>query len=79
VSPVSYELGFYIPEEGILHSHRRENLKSYILVLTKFLVFLLQISRQISGYRLCSVTTAAFEIISNSSVMSLLDAIWPRY
>jgi hypothetical protein len=28
--PVRYELGFYIPEEGILHGHRRENLKSYI-------------------------------------------------
>jgi hypothetical protein len=24
VSPVRYELGFYIPEDGILHSHRRE-------------------------------------------------------
>jgi hypothetical protein len=30
VSPVKYELVFYIPEDGILHSHRRENLKSYI-------------------------------------------------
>jgi hypothetical protein len=30
VSPVRYELGFYIPEDGILHSHRHENLKSYI-------------------------------------------------
>jgi hypothetical protein len=30
VSPVKYELGFYIPEDGILHSHRRENLKSYL-------------------------------------------------
>jgi hypothetical protein len=29
VSPVRYELGFYIPEDGILHSHRRENLISY--------------------------------------------------
>jgi hypothetical protein len=29
VSPVRYELGFYIPEDGILHSHRRENFKSY--------------------------------------------------
>jgi hypothetical protein len=28
--PVKYELGFYTPENGILHSHRRENLKSYI-------------------------------------------------
>jgi hypothetical protein len=26
---VRYELGFYIPEDGIVHSHRRENLKSY--------------------------------------------------
>jgi hypothetical protein len=30
VSPVKYELGFYIPEDGILHSHCRENIKSYI-------------------------------------------------
>jgi hypothetical protein len=31
VSPVRYELGFYIPEDDILHSHRRENLKSYMV------------------------------------------------
>jgi hypothetical protein len=30
VSPVRYGLEVYIPEDGILHSHRRENLKSYI-------------------------------------------------
>jgi hypothetical protein len=30
VSPVKYEMGFYIPEDDILHSHRRENFKSYI-------------------------------------------------
>jgi hypothetical protein len=30
VSPVRYELGFYILEDDILHSHRREYLKSYI-------------------------------------------------
>jgi hypothetical protein len=27
--PVEYELGFYIPEDDILHGHRRKNLKSY--------------------------------------------------
>jgi hypothetical protein len=27
---VRYELGSYIPEDGVLYSHRRENLKSYI-------------------------------------------------
>jgi hypothetical protein len=31
VSPVKYELGFYIPEDDTLHSHCRENLKSYII------------------------------------------------
>jgi hypothetical protein len=30
VSPVKYEVGFYIPEDDILHSHRREHLKSYV-------------------------------------------------
>jgi hypothetical protein len=30
VSPVKYELGSYIPENDVLHSHRSENLKSYI-------------------------------------------------
>jgi hypothetical protein len=27
---MTYELGFYIPEDGILHSHRRENFKSSV-------------------------------------------------
>jgi hypothetical protein len=30
MSPVRYDLGSYIPEDGTLHSHRRENLISYI-------------------------------------------------
>jgi hypothetical protein len=30
VSPVKYELGFNITEDGILHSHCRDYLKSYI-------------------------------------------------
>jgi hypothetical protein len=30
MSLVRYELGFYITEDGILHSQPRENLKSYI-------------------------------------------------
>jgi hypothetical protein len=32
VSPVKYELGFYIPEDDLLHSDRHENLKSYIII-----------------------------------------------
>jgi hypothetical protein len=34
VSPVKYELGFYIPEGDILHSDRRGNLKSHTVVLS---------------------------------------------
>jgi hypothetical protein len=30
VSPVRYEMGFYIPEDDIFHSNGRENLESYI-------------------------------------------------
>jgi hypothetical protein len=30
MSPARYELGFYVPEDGILHGEHRENLKSYI-------------------------------------------------
>jgi hypothetical protein len=33
VSPVRQELRCYIPEGSILHSHRRENLKSDICLL----------------------------------------------
>jgi hypothetical protein len=32
VSPVRYELGPYIPEDAILHSHRHENLKRSLSV-----------------------------------------------
>jgi hypothetical protein len=37
VLPVRYELGFHIPEDGILHSDRRENLKSYISLTGRIL------------------------------------------
>jgi hypothetical protein len=39
VSAVRYEFGFYIPEDDILHSHCRENLKSYI-ALTGWALYL---------------------------------------
>jgi hypothetical protein len=38
VSPVRYEPGFYIQEDGILHSHRRDNLKPYLYILSLFKV-----------------------------------------
>jgi hypothetical protein len=32
VFPVKYELGFYMPEDKILHSHSREHFKFYMLL-----------------------------------------------
>jgi hypothetical protein len=32
VSPVRYELDYYIPEDDILHSDRRDNLRFYKLI-----------------------------------------------
>jgi hypothetical protein len=43
MSPMRYELGFYIPEDDILHSHRRENLKSYFPLVIYFTCCLLAI------------------------------------
>jgi hypothetical protein len=44
VSPVKFELVFYIPEDGILHSHRRENLRCYIIAKVERLYFSLSLS-----------------------------------
>jgi hypothetical protein len=44
VSPVKYEMGSYIPEDDILHSPRREDLKSY-----KALIWFKNHRKQISG------------------------------
>jgi hypothetical protein len=46
---VKYELGFYIPEDAILHSHYRENLKSYFgnevhqFSMVRYLLVLIQL------------------------------------
>jgi hypothetical protein len=47
VSPMRYELGFYIPEDGILHSHRRENLKCYIRSIARKVMLLSRVWVQV--------------------------------
>jgi hypothetical protein len=42
MSPVRYELRFYIPEEGVLHSYCRGNLKSYTLLVVYVLKWTLR-------------------------------------
>jgi hypothetical protein len=46
---VKYELGFNISEDGIFHSHYRENLKSYtelFCFLSSVMIFLLKCLQQ---------------------------------
>jgi hypothetical protein len=38
VSPVKYKLGSYIPDDGVLHSHGRENLSLQILPAINYLL-----------------------------------------
>jgi hypothetical protein len=45
VSPVKYRLGFYIPEDTILHSYRRENFKCYNIENCCFFFFTSSIVR----------------------------------
>jgi hypothetical protein len=47
VCPVRYDLAFYIPENGILHSHRRGNFKPYIRFSLVLLCSLLSIVKPV--------------------------------
>jgi hypothetical protein len=49
---VRYELGFYIPEDGILHSHRHSNLESCNIL----------ISFKVIGRADCELLQVGFEI-----------------
>jgi hypothetical protein len=56
VSPVRYELDFYITEDDILHSHRRGYFKSYI-TQSHYVTFI--------GLKLCFVDlTVLYEALS---------------
>jgi hypothetical protein len=66
VSPVKYELGFYIPEDDTPHSHRRENVKSYKSQLLPFTFFLF-----IYYYILAEVETG---VTMPSALVPLRDA-----
>jgi hypothetical protein len=72
VSPVRYGLGFYIPEDDILHSHRRENLKSYSFSL----LFRLQLSTITS---LSSIGQLTFEIGTHFDLCAVGIDIFKNY
>jgi hypothetical protein len=62
VFPVRYELGFYIRVEGILHSRRSENLKSYILILFIHLRFAVPSGIYLSGFEPMTYMPSYFPI-----------------
>jgi hypothetical protein len=54
VSPVKYELGFYIPEDGTLRSHGLDNLKSYMSAKVFFVPCLMYIKPKAAVQNLAS-------------------------
>jgi hypothetical protein len=72
---VKYELGFYIPEDDILHSHRFENLESYMLIAVNDFRFLHRETVNINLFAvlLCCVGTDSdlLGIRGNSTYQSL--------
>jgi hypothetical protein len=63
VLPVKYEQGFYIPEDDILHSHRRENLKSYMM----FIIF----RNTCDGPKYISVKLRARKALQSLSILNI--------
>jgi hypothetical protein len=57
VFPATKELGFYIPENGVLHSHRCENLRSCRLTF----IFAGMICRKFEMQSKCFVATYIYE------------------
>jgi hypothetical protein len=71
VSPVKYEMGFYIPEDDILHSHRLENLISYTNnAMFLFLADLLEVA-SVSHRVECS-----YRHLGNSGEYKQLDSLF---
>jgi hypothetical protein len=63
VSPVRYELGFYISEDDILHSQRRESLESYIIHACKYTIYL-RMPRKLMRYRNFMDKACTYEMFS---------------
>jgi hypothetical protein len=60
VSPVKYELGLYVPEDDILHSYRRVNLKSCIPLFDFVFCFLCSASWGCLSLRSITADTHAY-------------------
>jgi hypothetical protein len=70
---VKYELGFYIPEDAILHSHGGENIKSYTadnsLAEVQNQTDLNGVRSWVSEDRRCSSNAACFCFNTTASVL----------
>jgi hypothetical protein len=56
VSPVKYELGFYILEDGIVHTHRRDSLRSYLDHLISEVRIMVEICASSPNYEMKTVS-----------------------
>jgi hypothetical protein len=71
VSPVKYEVGFYVPEDGILHSHCRANVITHSINV-------LNMNSASYGFESCYGDWVSLLSVLMSS-LSLLDPMNRRY
>jgi hypothetical protein len=57
---VKYELGLHIPEDGIPHSHRRENIKPYTCTLGQLCPI---VQKTLEGLRVLQNVTVLMHIL----------------
>jgi hypothetical protein len=65
-----------IPEDTILHSHRRENLKSYIVYLCLLMLSLLQAG---SIYFVCATPGRSISAETKSALQFVIPCRYPEY
>jgi hypothetical protein len=77
VFPMRYELGFHISEDDILHSHRRENLKSYIASYNHSWRKLIYTYKYTQRYQICFMTSEPLPPRTNSYCICLASLSLP--
>jgi hypothetical protein len=79
VFPIRYDLRFYIPEDGILHSHHRDYLNSYIALTSWALAKKSRVSRDVRTGFFLSQKTAFFIITAVKTTILIKKTLASPY
>jgi hypothetical protein len=86
LSPVRYEVGFYIPEDGFLKRHRCENLKSYTAIISLSTTGRYSVFREVrtsnltqQSYPLAQLTDTVFSVRYESQMLHIVKIDYRLY